>query len=95
MHDLSAANADRLFEEAELGRSTTDDGGDANIRALYRFLAPINLVQGARVVKITVKETADTATANRTYTLESVDLKEKIPTQLRGLPHLPMPMASN
>lgn len=79
LHSFAVANADQLFERAEIAWSKPDDKGDKNIKAIHRFFAPVNVNGKMMLAKLTVKETADAATANRLYSVESVEFNEKSP----------------
>ncbi|MFT3803327.1 MAG: hypothetical protein QM766_19205 [Burkholderiaceae bacterium] len=78
-HSLAVANVDALFQRAMLGWSKPDAEGDPNIVAIHRFFAPMNTAQGARLVKLTVKETAQAHRPNPLYTVEAVEFNEKSP----------------
>jgi hypothetical protein len=79
LHSFAVANADQLFERAEVAWQKPDDKGDSNIKAIHRFFAPISVNGKMMLAKLTVKETADAATANRLYSVESVEFNEKSP----------------
>jgi len=78
-HSFAVANLDALFERAILGWSKPDAKGDSNIVAIHRFFAPLHTDNGTRLVKMTVKETAQTDRSNALYTVEAVELNEKSP----------------
>ena len=79
LHSFAVANADQMFERAEVAWQKPDDKGDPNIRAIHRFFAPVNVNGKMMLAKLTVKETSDEATANRLYSVESVEFNEKSP----------------
>lgn len=78
-HSLAVANLDALFERAILGWSKPDSAGDPSIAAIHRLFAPLLVGGKARIVKMTVKETARADQPNPLYTVEAVELEEKSP----------------
>ena len=78
-HAMAVANADSLFERAILGWSKEDRAGDPNIRAIHRFFAPLDVNGRAKLVKLTVKESMSEDRQNPLYTIEAVELNEKMP----------------
>lgn len=78
-HAMAVANADSLFERAILGWSKEDRAGDPNIRAIHRFFAPLDVNGRAKLVKLTVKESVSEDRQNPLYTIEAVELNEKMP----------------
>lgn len=78
-HAMAVANADSLFERAILGWSKEDRAGDPNIRAIHRFFAPLDVNGRAKLVKLTVKESVSADRQNPLYTIEAVELNEKMP----------------
>ncbi|MEG0922639.1 MAG: LPD38 domain-containing protein [Comamonas sp.] len=78
-HAMAVANADSLFERAILGWSKADRAGDSNIRAIHRFFAPLDVNGRSKLVKLTVKESASESRQNPLYTIEAVELNEKLP----------------
>jgi hypothetical protein len=79
VHAMAVANADRLFERAILGWSKPDRDGDANIRAIHRFFAPMNVDGRAKLVKLTVKESVRQERDNPLYAVEAVELNDQLP----------------
>ncbi|MEJ5125854.1 LPD38 domain-containing protein [Comamonas sp. MYb21] len=78
-HAMAVANADSLFERAILGWSKEDRAGDPNIRAIHRFFAPLDVDGRTKLVKLTVKESVSADRQNPLYTIEAVELNEKMP----------------
>ena len=79
LHALAVANIDALFERAILGWSKQDRNADPNIVAIHRFFASLATDQGARIAKLTIKETAQAGRPNSIYSVEAVELNEKSP----------------
>lgn len=79
-HAMAVANADNLFERASWGWSKPDRSDDLNIQAIHRFFAPLEIDGRTKLVKLTVKETT-LERAHSLYTLEAVELNEKMPAK--------------
>lgn len=93
IHSLAVANLDSLFERAVLGWSKPDAKGDANIKTIHQFFAPVLVDGKAMMAKMTVKETSIDSDPNSHYTVEAVAFDEIKTLRLNGSPHLPTPMA--
>ena len=78
-HSLAVANLDKLFSIAELGWSKTDRGGDPNIKAIHRLFAPMRVGDGARLVKLTVKEYTQDKQQSGLYSVEAIEVGEVSP----------------
>jgi hypothetical protein len=78
-HSLAVANLDQLFERAIQGWSKPDKDGSESIVAIHRFFTPVVHNGIARLVKMTVKETAQEGMNNPLYTVESVEFDERTP----------------
>lgn len=78
-HAMAVANADKLFEHAVLGWSKPDRASDPSIVAIHRFFAPMDVGGRTKLVKLTVKETAQASDANPLYTVEAVEFNENMP----------------
>ena len=61
--DVAVANVDQLFADAEVLESGPDRAGDKNLKAIHRFYAPMIHEGEVLAVRITVKESANPATA--------------------------------
>jgi len=79
-HAMAVANADSLFEHAILGWSKQDRSDDVNIRAVHRFFAHMQVNGRSKLVKLTVKEMASLGFSNPLYTIEAVELNERVPS---------------
>ncbi len=78
-HAMAVANADSLFKQAILGWSKPDRSDDANIKAIHRFFAPMEVNGRTKLVKLTVKEGMRSDRGNPLYTVEAVELNENRP----------------
>ncbi len=78
-HSMAVANADRLFVNATYGWSKPDRSDDPNIRGVHRFFAPMEIGGRAKLVKLTVKESAREDRSSPLYTVEAVELNENLP----------------
>ena len=78
-HAMAVANADSLFKQAILGWSKPDRSDDANIKAIHRFFAPMDVNGRTKLVKLTVKEGMRSDRGNPLYTVEAVELNENRP----------------
>ncbi|MDR3229627.1 MAG: homocysteine S-methyltransferase family protein, partial [Puniceicoccales bacterium] len=79
-HFNAVANADWLFENAELALSHPDtkpDVGQRHIKSIHRYLAPMLFAGEIHVVKITVKEFLDQNTGNKIYSVEAMGVSQK------------------
>ena len=73
-HNSIAAKVGELFEGGVHAASRGDRGGDANIRAIRRFAAPVTFDGGRDAVAwITVKDTKQHG--NRIYSVEGIELE--------------------
>lgn len=78
-HALAVANLDQLFESARLGWSKADREGDPNVRAIHRMFTTMRVGDEARLVKLTVKESALAEQGSKIYSVESVQVEGRSP----------------
>ncbi|BEP54548.1 hypothetical protein GmRootV118_17920 [Variovorax sp. V118] len=78
-HAMAVANADSLFQRAIWGWSKPDRDGDASVRAIHRFFAPLEIDGRTKLVKLTVKETTQVGQGNPLYTVEAMEFNENMP----------------
>lgn len=74
-HSLAVANADSLFANAVLDRTDPDRDGEATIKGVHRFYAPLVTERGVLAVKMTVKETTAPGNLNPLYTIETMEVE--------------------
>ena len=78
-HALAVANLDTLFAVAVPGWRKTDRDANPNIKAVHRLFAPMLAGDQARLVKMTVKEYAQTSQENKIYSVEAVEVDKVSP----------------
>jgi hypothetical protein len=86
-HALAVANADKLFENAELDHSHPDKHGELTIAAIHRYVAPMVNAHGEVIpVKLTVKETTGPKQPNPIYSIEALETENPPSALSRGHP---------
>lgn len=78
-HAHAVANLDGLFPRALLGWSKPDRKRDKNLVAIHRFFSPILFKRSVLLAKLTVKQTVSDKDPNPIYSVEAVELSDKVP----------------
>jgi len=76
IHSAAVANADSLFERAVYGWNKPDRDDSPNITAIHRLFTPMEIDGRMKMVKLTVKETPQSAHGDQLYTVETVGFED-------------------
>lgn len=89
-HALAVANADDLFQRAEISAVHPDDRGEPTIKAIHRLAIPMRTTDGRAVtVKMLVKETSGPNEPNPLYTIETVEVGPGLDAPQNGIESTP------